>query len=162
MKINIHRCSSRNKFPFNIGSILIKFFSGTDYSHYAISFIAMSGREMFFHSNFKGVHLETKSRFLSSYDIKQSSTVEPKISYAGIYSFVDNYLGAKYGFMQVFGLFLITIGILKNNPFGSNKIICNELIVMMLDRFYDLNIDDFDGINFKHTEEIIGGIVCQK
>ena len=51
-------------------------------------------------------------------------------------------------------------GFVKNNPFGFgvNRIICNELVLLFLNRFYNTNIEDIDNIDLNETEAILESV----
>jgi len=155
--ITIYQCYSKNKFPFNIFAILIKFFSKTNYSHYALSYISETGKEVFFDSTGMGVRRMTAERFFKKYEIKKGFKIGKEIPRIEFINFVQYNEGKSYGFIQVIGLLLKILNIVKKNPFGKgNKyIICNELVILFLNWFNFTTIKDTDSLDLNDTEKVL-------
>jgi hypothetical protein len=157
MIVTIHQCYTTNKFPFNLLAIAIRKFSRTNYSHYALSYTDNEGRTLFFDSSGSGVRAREQGEFLRRYSIVKSFPTSQRMSPLVFWGWFDIHDGKSYGFSQLVGLMFKIIGIIKHNPFGqgAKRIICNELVVLFLNRFYDANIKDVDSLDLNETEDLI-------
>lgn len=161
MKIDVYQCFSKNIFPFNIVALLIRFFQGTNYSHYAISF-EINGVRFFMDSTSKSVRLLGEEQFLKHYELKKCLNYKHKeIDEAEFLAWMQSHLGKSYGFGQIIGLLLKIFKIIKNNPFGkgSKRIICNELIVLFFIKFHGAQVIDTDSLDLNETEELVWSYV---
>lgn len=161
MRVKIHQCYSKNKFPFNILAILIRKISRTDYSHYAISVPTKSGEAMHFDSTGGGVRCNYGSNFSKRYEIVRSFQCSRDIDYDEFSIWFGQHDGKSYGFGQLVGIMLKMFGLIKKNPFGSGakRIICNELVILFLNKFYNANIGDTDGLGLNETEKLIKELI---
>ena len=153
------QCMSKNKFPFNIGALGIKYFQKTNYSHYALCLIEPTGRITFYDSTPWGVTEKTRKMFLSHYtDVKYFDLGQ--VGYNQFENFFDVHRGKSYGFGQVMGLLLKLFKIVSRNPFGkgASYIICNELIILYMNFRGITNIKDTDSIDLNGTDEILRGL----
>jgi len=157
MKVTIHQTTSRSKFPFNSLSLLIKYFSKTDYSHYAMSYESESGNTVFCDSTSKGVRQMAQEQFDKHNIIKRSFVCDVDIPREYFLRWFERHQGKDYGFKQIVGLALKIFHIVKHNPFGkgAKRIICNELVVLFINRFYHTGVVDTDSLNLKDTEQLI-------
>lgn len=157
MRVRIHQCYSRNKFPFNILAILIKKFSKTNYSHYAISYEAETGTRIFCDSTSMGVRGLPEPLFRKKYSLVHTWRPAKDIPREYFLSWFEKHQGKGYGFIQIIGLLMKILRIVRHNPFGKGqkRIICNELVILYLNRFYNARIDDTDSLDLNDTEELI-------
>ena len=134
---------------FKIGSWLIMKNQKTDYSHYVIK-VESSKRARYFDSTFKsGVRRYAEREFRSEYDTVHSFTlpVRPQKSYE-ILSWLIAQEGKKYGIFQLIGIAL-NISLFRN---GSKQVICNELVLRLLNEIYDAKIGNVDMMDLIDTE----------
>lgn len=158
MKVQIHQCETRAKFPMNIGSFFIKKFQKTNYCHYAMSYqVPGTDTRRYFDSTVSGVASYDKLTFLKKYKLVKTYNCDKPTVYFELCEFLSAHLGKKYGFKQILGLAGMIIGVLKSNPFGrgAKKIICNELVVLFLNRFYSANVIDSDSLDLNDTTKLI-------
>jgi len=141
----------------NLFAALIKFFQKTDYSHYAMSYVSESGNIMFCDSTSTGVRTSESAKFLKKNEIKRIYKSSIEIERYEFLFWIEKHLGKGYGFSQIIGLLLKVLGIVKNNPFGkgSKRIICNEIIILFINMFYEANIKDTDSLDLNDTERLI-------
>lgn len=164
MKVSIVQACSKNKFPFNIVALAIKYFQNTNYSHYAIEVDSGEGMLLYYDSTGRGTRKRTPSSFNSSHRITKRFTVKELITFIEYSDFWAKHEGKSYGFIQVFGLLLKLANIIKNNPFGkgAKRIICNELVILFLNEFGYTNIVDTDSLDLNDTEEILKKVLYEK
>lgn len=157
MKVHIYQTNTKNKFPFNLFAIGIKFFSKTNYSHYAISYVSENGKRVFCDSSARGVRQMTEEKFNKHNTISKAFICRVIIPRAYFLTWFEQHQGKSYGFAQVLGLLLKIFKIIKHNPLGSGskRIICNELVILFLNRFYQANIEDTDSLDLNGTEKLI-------
>lgn len=147
MNIKIHQCTSRVKFP--ILAWIIMFVQRTDYSHYAIQLNSTH----VIHANKKGVVVDTIEDFQLHYrTLRIFDFIIPKDTI--IFDWVKEVRGRKYGFLQLWGISLVLLRIVKTNPFGRGwkRLTCNELILLFLNRFFGLQFNETDSYDLNRTE----------
>lgn len=152
MKVKVHQCSPIYlKFP--IASWLIKWIQKTNYSHYAIQFnsviIDATGHDVLPHTPYS---------FFKRYRVEKTFILEVEdLNFEQAIYWALPYLKRKYGFLQVFGLMLMSLGLIKNNPWGKNSehLICNELIVLFISAYKDFQSDDSDNYDLNKTEKLL-------
>lgn len=151
MKVTIYQCSPTYHI-FPLVSWLIKCFQKTNYSHYAIGFdsivVDATGENVLPHLKFE---------FFTRYKIINSFTVDTDADFKQLIYWSLVHVKKEYGFMQIFGLLLMSLGWIKNNPFGKDekKLICNELILYFLQEFCGAEFKDTDSFDLVKTEAII-------
>ena len=157
MRVTIVQCRSRSK--FSISALGIRLFQKTDYNHYAIEF-----RCNYYHSSSSGVHVTPLEEFRKKYKITSSFVCTRNFSGVEFENWFKQHEGKGYGFHQIAGLALKVLGIVKNNPFGrgAKRIICNELVILFLNKFCGTEIEDTDSLDLNDTEEIIRSLDCFK
>lgn len=157
MKVRIYQCYSTNKFPFNIFALGIKFFSKTNYSHYALSYESETGNTIYCDSTSMGVRQTSEDKFLKKYELKKAWQCKKEIPRKYFLRWFEKHQGKSYGFLQIIGLLGKILNIFKHSPFGkgSKRIICNELVILFLNRFYAAGIDDTDSLDLNDTEKLI-------
>lgn len=164
MMVEVCKCVSRNRFPFNIGSLVIMFLQKTSYSHMAIVFTDEFGNKMALDSTNMSVRLQTMANMLKTYEVVETYTIPihaaDQTKWRKWYS---QFLGAKYAYKQIFGLFLKIIRAIKKNPWGKDRkeLSCNELVAIMLEDWHgehfrdtdDLDLNDVDTALMRHSKE---------
>lgn len=142
----------------NIGAILIKLFQKTNYSHYAIK-VAINPTKVYYYDSTLsgGVRRRDAKEFLKHNRVTKVIPYSKKISYVMWSNFIGKHIGKSYGTLQIVGLLLMIMKVIKSNPFGKGKkrLICNELIVLMLNHFNGTNIKDTDSLDLNDTEKIL-------
>ena len=153
---------SKNKFPWNIGALGIKFFQKTNYSHYALLLCFPDGRKKYFDSTPWGVRENTQYMFTQHYSTKSEVLID-EIGYYEFEKFFDLHRGKYYGFGQIIGIALKLFHLVSKNPFGKGAkyVICNELVLLYTNYRRLTNIIDTDSLDLNDTEEIIENIKFQ-
>jgi hypothetical protein len=143
MKISILKTRTRK---FTFVSWAIRTFQGTNYSHYAIM---VNGSII--DASRKHVRIQSVSDFTKHHVIVEASDIEIFKSFdSEIYPWMVSVSNIGYGFFQIAGLLLVQLGWTRKNIFRSGKkaIICNELVLMLLQRFFAFHptksLDDYD------------------
>lgn len=152
MSVEILRCSPIYH-PMPVFSWLIKFFSKTNYSHFAIK----CGDKVL-DATSKRVRLHEYGNFISDYKIVGKNTINSPVSEQVFLAWSIRHLNKKYGYLQVLGLCLVILGVIKKNPFGKNadRLICNELVILFLNDFTDFEMsDDSDNYNLNTTYDLV-------
>lgn len=138
---------------FPVLSWLIRLFQRTTYSHNAI---AVEGKTVIDITS-KGMGIRDILDFSCDYvatedDIKIhiDSTPEEFMNWIKIYA------DRPYGFMQLVGLALKVLNVTKFNPFGKedDRLICSELIILLLARYKGLDVKDSDEYDLNRTWSI--------
>lgn len=154
MKVSIWQCKNRARFPKNITSLGIMFFQKTNYSHYALEF-----NSRFYHSSGSGVKSISKEKFLKRYRMVRRIRCTKDINCNDFRIWFFRHIGKKYAFAQLVGLLGKTFKIIKHNPFGrgAKRIICNELVLLFLNKFYNTHIpaDHIDCYDLNDTEKLL-------
>lgn len=150
------KCYSKNKFPFNIGALLIRFFQKTNFSHYALMLVQPSGRVTYFDSTSMGVRESAPWQYRKHYEIIDAKQIATT-SYNEFEEFFDKHRGKTYGFGQLVGLLLKLLKVVTKNPFGkgSKYIICNELVILYTNHRGFTTIKDTDSLDLNDTTLII-------
>lgn len=164
MKVTIVQAYSKNKFPFNIGAILIKKFQRTNYSHYAIEVKDGEGMLTYYDSTGYGTRKRTAASFNKSHTIKRRFELPDRITYIQWLDYWAKHEGKSYGYIQLLGLLFKVLNIIKNNPFGkgAKRLICNELVILYLNEFRYTNIKDTDSLDLNDTEKILMKVLYEK
>jgi len=148
MKIIIVQCRNR-KDP--IGAKAIRFFSKTDYSHYAVLYDSPTGNRMAIDSTMKGVRPQHLSFFASHYRITKSFEIDIKSSALEFQGWVEKFYGKPYAVGQLFGILLQVLWFTD----GMQKVTCNEFVLRLIERFFDVTIEGIDTKGLAQTEEIV-------
>lgn len=160
ISIKIHECNTRNKFPFNIGALTIKLFQSTDFSHYAIEYLAETGTPRVFESNVPVSKNTPLREYLTHYTIKRSYRFDLNISRREFLMAIERLEGIKYSMRQNIGLGLMSMGLIKKNPWGSDQKLlnCNEAVLIIMKRFLGISISDSDQYDLVATHNILEGL----
>lgn len=151
MIVKVHQCLPIYH-PFPIASWLIKYFSKTNYSHYAIQcnnvVVDATGHDVLPRSVYQ---------FRQRYRVEKTFELNIDTDFEGFVNWTLIYVNRKYSFLQVFGLLLMTLGFSKNNPWGNDdkRLICNELVLYLLADFTDFKPSDTDNYTLEQTEKVL-------
>ncbi len=112
---------------------------------------------MFHSSSSNGVKSLSVKKFKKKYKLVNFFTCNKKINLYDFLFWFHKHRNKKYSTAQLGGLFIKTYTMVKNNPFGrgAKRIICNELVILFLNRFYNTKIVDTDGLDLNDTEDIL-------
>ena len=154
MQIEILQTNSKVRFP--IVATIIKLVQRTKYSHYMIR-VNVEGLTTYYDSTSAGVRKTNAEAFFKKHIVYRKFPVSKKISYIEFTNFFKEHEGKPYAFKQLIGLLLKSLRIVRHNPFGkgAKRIICNELVLLLLKKFYDLKIHDTDCYDLNDTYEIL-------
>lgn len=128
MKINVLFSAEKNP-DFTSSQIMKKL--GTKFSHVLIQY----KEDTIFHAIGKGVCTENLTAFLSEHDIVEKFEVELKVSADYFDGFVAGSHGKEYSQSQIAAL-----GVGKGAENGDEKMICSELVGIVLTRMADYHI----------------------
>lgn len=158
MEVAIHQCYPKAKFiPI---AFLIKCLQGTNYSHYAISYESHTGHLKFLDSTSMSVRSRLAEYFAKDYMILKTYGVVLDCTPSQFYEWIESYEGKDYSVRQVFGLLLKLVGFISKNPWGkgASRIICNELIILLLRDFKGVPVRDTDDYDLNETEVLLEAI----
>ena len=162
MRFTIIQATTRNKFPMDIVARAIKFFQKTNYSHYAIEVIDPTTKEVYYYdSTGAGTRKSSLSTFNKKYSICKRFKVKKEMSYIEWLEFWSLHANKGYGFGQILGLLVKGFRILRHNPLGqgAKRLICNELVILLLNHLDYTNIKDTDSLDLVETEEILNKVL---
>lgn len=160
MKVHIHQCFNHHvRFPLNVLSKAIMKLQGTNYSHYGLSY-EYGGKIHFVHASFPVARQLTEEQFLAVYTLKKTYTVTVEDGDLAFMFWLNENLGKIYPFMQLVGIALRMFKFVSKSPWGRGQayLICNELVLMFLNKFFDANIEDTDSLDLNETERILNGL----
>lgn len=125
---------------------------GESWSH-----MAMSVESQYFDSRFTGTQSSTESDFLNNYRLIDTITIEVDVAFADFINWFELHRGKDYDTIQLFGLLLKYLNIIKINSIGSGnkKLICSELIIDFLASFKKLKVFDSDDYGLNRTWDIL-------
>lgn len=160
MKVQIHQCFNHKvRFPLNALSKAIMKLQGTDYSHYSMSY-HFAGKKWFVHATFPVARQIPESEFLDTYTLKKTYTLALADGDLAFMFWLNQNLGKMYPFMQLVGIALRMFRFVSKSPWGKGQayLICNELVLMFLNKFFDANIEDTDSLDLNETARILDGL----
>ena len=147
MKVKIYKCRNRNKrFKYLMTSWLIMILQGMNpFKKNSWSHMAMGFDGKYFDVTSAGCR-ERGDFFLNQYDIVGTHELELDISIIEFYEWFNILRDREYDYLQLAGLASKVLGFVSFNRVGSNmrRMICNELVVSHLMKFYNLKIVDSD------------------
>lgn len=132
------------------------------YNHMAISYIGQTGVWKYADSTLAyGVRDDQpENEFLDSYKI--ISTKELDVGNDPIFfkAWLEAQRGREYDKWHIVGLAGKLLHIFKRNPWGADfrKMICNELVLSMIIRFYGVEIGDPDDYDLLMTEDLVDSL----
>ena len=154
MIVKVHKVKYIGKFgPL---AKLIMWIQKTDYSHYCMEYESESRNKMILDSTMHGVRESWSEIFFKSYKIIGTYEIKLLTNRRGLLHKVQRHQGKSYGFLQIMGL-LLRMCFDISNPFGGNdkRLICNELILVLLRDINGLTIDDSDNYDLNDTEIVL-------
>lgn len=158
MIIQIHKVSAVKWFT-PLGWI-IKKSQGTKWSHYGLAW-SNNGRDMMVSdAKMSGIRRLPMADWLEDYESIDVTCIKLPISADQWEIWVESKIGTDYSFMQLIGIGLISLRLIKTNPFGNNKkcLVCHEYILIALARFLKLDIGDSDDYDFAKADKVIDSI----
>lgn len=163
MRITMHACKSKNKFPFNLFSLAIMFLQ-RDYSHFALEYTAATGSQKVIDSSAMSVRDRLKSKFDKEYEIIRSWDFDVNLDDIEFYRWMEKLENVRYGFLHILGLTLDVLSIVNANPFrdGVKTLICNELVLLFMQRFMGVRVGDPEDYDLNATEDLIEEIFQEK
>lgn len=159
MIVKFHKCRNK-KHPFPLFAWLIMIFQGMlPWSKKAYSHMAIELNGVFIDCRFTGCHKSTDKEFKDIYKIVDTIKLNLLIDKADYFRFFKKYEHVKYDFLQIFGLLLKFVKLLKVNTIGKDakKIICSELIILFLSNYKDFKYEDSDNFGLNDTWCILEG-----
>lgn len=164
MIVNVHNCRSRY-WHYKISAWLIMLFQQmkpwhpSSYNHMAISYVGHTGTWKFADSTFfHGVRDEQpENEFLDRYKIVHTKRLELDCESVEFKAWLEAQRGKKYDKLSLIGIAGKVLKLFKRNPFGSDfrKMICNELILSMIVRFYGVEVGDPDNYDMLMTADLV-------
>jgi len=148
MKSYIIECDPKGSLL--VFSKAIKMFQDLPYSHYALVFEDEYGQMKTIDASARTVHQESLDNFKKKYNIiRVYELSELTKTYKEFREWLHPIEGQNYGFMQVVGLLLLSLGLTRRNIFsnGTDKFICNEFILRFLyfqDEIPEFKFDNWD------------------
>lgn len=133
-------CSPKySKLP--ILSWTIKYFQKTNYSH-----LAIYSNGLVVDSTGKDTRIWAYHDFTKRYKVEERVELDARITDREFLWWSVRYLNREYGYIQLLGLFLMMIGLRKNNykNMSDRRLICSELVVLFLRDMYHVDISDSD------------------
>ena len=152
MKVQILQCSHNGFAPL---AWLIKLFQRTNYSHYAIGFTSSTGEYLILDATSKNVALRSSVHFLKHYEIMEETTIRIEYPVEDFMAWYEPLLGERYGYLQLIGI------VLKTRKLGEG-IICNELVLRFLRRFFGLWDDYIDTRDLNYTSWVVEQIASNQ
>lgn len=119
---------------FNLLAWLIRLTLGTKYSHVALEVFDGKTLHLYEASAF-GVVKIAQSFFSEKHKVIYSKTIETnEYKTSKAINFCEEYLGAPYGYLTIFGLFLNLVFNIKTKlgVDGNKSVICSELVAKVL------------------------------
>ncbi len=157
MRIDVY-CTRPRK--MNILSRLIMFLSGTKYSHMAIGFKSATGNNMVIDCSSKTCKTIGFTEFYKHNHVEAFKILNADIDLLDFQSFYEPLLGTKYDYKSIIGLMLKYVGLTSYNTIGRDKerLICSELVLLMLARFFEVDFEDSDNYGLIEVEGLINDI----
>lgn len=164
MRVSAHKCRNiLHSFPVIAWLIMILQkmlpWDEKSFSHMALSFDD-GNTVRFFESGFFGVKKVSQGDFLKKYKIIKTYVFTQDETEVEFINWFDQHKGKKYDYFQLFGLLLKSIGFTKFNKIGhnSNRLVCNELVLLYASQRYNIDICDSDNYDMLDTWKIITGL----
>lgn len=152
--IKILKCYPKK---FHLASWLIKLIEKTKFSHYAIKvddmIIDITGKN-------DGIKTHNKEEFYSNYNVIDIHSFDVSIRKDTVINWINKLDMVHYGYMQVFGLFLLRLLPINVNIFrnGRKSMICNELVLRFCKRFLGVKTNKIDNLGLRETEIILNEV----
>lgn len=167
MIVNVHNCRSKNWYHKPASWLIMLFqqmkpWGQHSYNHMAISYVGHTGAWKFADSTFAhGVRDEQpEAEFLDSYDIVKTVRLEVDCENVQFKAWLEAQRGKKYDHLGILGMVGKILKLFKRNPWGSDfrRMICNELVLSMITRFYGVEIGDPDNYDLLMTDDLVDSL----
>lgn len=163
MIVLVHKCRPKMKFPWLAWIIMVlqgmKPWKKDSFSHLSFSYTAITGNVKFCDATNKGgVKDMIAARFLGKYKIVGTTRLNlSKENPLGFQQWFEEHEGKKYSKIQLLGLLLKTLHIIKKNTwgFGTGRLTCNELIIDLIREYKKHPMRDSDDYDLNETMEIV-------
>ena len=158
MKFRVVKCDYRKHgFPANIFALLIKWHQKKGYNHYAIEFRDKNNDIFYIDATRHGVHMYNYVNFQDRYKIEGGYVLEFDGDDEDIFSWYFKYRGNGYGYLQILGIFLKSLRLVRRNPFrdGPKRMICTELVAHFVNEFTGPYFPRPDSVSLKQVEKTL-------
>ena len=167
MKVMVHTCRTK-KWYHKPGAWLIMLFQNMkpwhhdSYNHMAISYIGQTGVWKYADSTLAyGVRDDQpEEEFRDTYKIVDTKSLDIGQDPIFFKAWLEAQRGKEYDKWHIVGLVGKLLHIFKRNPWGADfrKMICNELVLSMITRFYGVEIGDPDNYDLLMTEDLVDSL----
>ena len=167
MKVRVHTCRSRNWYHKPSAWLIMAFqkmkpWCSSSYNHMAISYIGQTGVWKYADSTFAhGVRDDQpEEEFLDRYKIISTKQLDVGNDPVFFKAWLEAQRGKLYDKWSILGLIGKLLNVFKRNPWGADfrKMICNELVLSMITRFYGVEIGDPDNYDLLMTEDLVDSL----
>lgn len=157
MRVKVHKCKNISH-PFPIVAWLIMIFQGMkpwskkSYSHMALEF-----GDYFYNVRFSGYEKMHRSEFRKVYKLVETHIFDGDCDVYSFDSWIKDFVDHKYDFVQILGLLAKTLGFITFNKLGADfrKMICSELPLAFVEKFYGYHIVDSDNYDLNSTWKVL-------
>lgn len=155
MEVEVYQVKPKGHF-FPVISWLIRLVQMTPYSHYSIGYNDGID-DMTVDASSNGVRDMLRSTHFTKYHLVNTYKIKLNCQPKDFLKWLNKYKGKDYSALQNLGLLLKLIKLFKSNPFGrdSNRLICTELVLLMLEKFKGIGLTDSDNYDLIDTEYIL-------
>lgn len=160
MRVYVVKSRSRKFFPFIAWLIMIfqgmNPFKRESYSHLSIMFVSSTGNNIMLDATGHSVRVRTYESWARDNKAVGGCELDIDCEFNTFLLWVESVLGIEYSKIGIVGLLMRSIGLFSTNKIGSNykKMICSELVVNLIDSFYDLEIGDSDNYDLIMSWEL--------
>lgn len=143
---------------FQIFSKLVMLLEKREFSH---CFVDING--IIYHASHGSVHPNTKEEFLKDNIIVKKYIIEIEEIEKGM-AFINKAIGTKYGFDQIYTIFIMKLLGTKQTLFSNNtrRMICSEFVSRFLNETGYSNFNRLDSITPSDLEEKMYWLVMEK
>lgn len=167
MMVRVEACRPKMKFPLFAWAIMLfqKMlpWKKDSFSHMAISYY-YNGQRLVIDSTAGGVKTSYYSDFCRKYKIVKTRELEflDEVPTSHFREWAATHLGKGYDYLQLWGLAAKFLGFISFNTIGKDhhRLICNELCLLLLMRFYRVEVKDTDNWGLVKTWEKV--VECSK
>ena len=164
MKFRVVKCDYRKYgFPANIFALLIKWHQKKGYNHFAIEFRDSDNDIYYIDASRHGVEMYDYVNFQNKYKIEGGYVLEFDGHADDIYEWYYKHSGNEYGYLQIIGIFLKSLSLVRRNPFrdGPKRMICTELVARFVNEFTGPYFKEPDSVNLKQIENTLNEIATK-
>jgi len=162
MIVRIHKCRAKGFVPVAWIIMLLQCmnpFKSNSYNHMSLSYIGRTGNWKYADSTLlHGVMDEQpEEEFLDRYNVVYTKSIDLPCEEVQFKAWLEANRHKKYDIANLIGLTGKMLHIFKRNPWGADfrKMVCNELILSMITRFYGYEIGDPDNYDLLMTAELV-------